>query len=124
MSELPQPVAAALGEIEADLATVTPAADAARLVLGHQVATYLQGRLDDDPIALALLSRPAIFAWCLERAVQETEAPPPELSSRSVRKAEPLLGGSGAAVPAEEATTPSTSTTQDPPSKSRDGGKK
>ncbi|MGH3923126.1 MAG: hypothetical protein ACRDTT_09705 [Pseudonocardiaceae bacterium] len=96
-ADLPAPVVAALDEVEAGLPDVTTPADPSRHTLADNVARRLHRRVH-DPITRALLSRPKIFAWCLEQAVQPAQPP-------LYRTADPLPEQPSTQPPAATRTT-------------------
>jgi hypothetical protein len=109
-TELPEPVTNALDEIETGLPTVTPTDQPERRARTDEVISYLQRQIR-EPIPRALLSRPKIFAWCLDRALAQTDPDSVGAGSGSFRRAEPLVDEPTEATPAppaERSTTPST----------------
>ncbi|MGH3935531.1 MAG: hypothetical protein ACRDS1_11240, partial [Pseudonocardiaceae bacterium] len=96
-ADLPAPVVAALDEVEAGLTGITTSTDPARRTLADNVARRLHRRVH-DPITRVLLSRPKIFAWCLDQAVQPAQPP-------LYRTADPLPEQPSTQPPAATRTT-------------------
>lgn len=109
-TELPDPVTNALDEVETGLSTDAPTDEPARRALANEVTRYLERQLR-DPIPRALLSRPKIFAWALDRAVAQAGPGSGERGWGSFRRADPLVEEPGEASQpqsAEPSTAPST----------------
>jgi len=86
---LPGPLAAALDDVEAGLPDFDAGADPAARSLADDVTRYALGKAR-DPISQALLSRPAIVAWCVHEAVRRSGDEPRRGRSAYYRTAEPL----------------------------------